>query len=104
MKKLSFKSLVCLLLVAVLTVSVVYMPGMSLTASAACANGCSFTAQKIGAKYLKSESTCGKQAVYYYSCAVCGASSAERSDSISKIARCTTGEYFCKECFRTKRQ
>lgn len=81
MKKLSFKSLVCLLLVAVLTVSVVYMPGMSLTASAACANGCSFTAQKIGAKYLKSESTCGKQAVYYYSCAVCGASSAETNDA-----------------------
>ncbi len=43
--------------------------------------GHTFTAQKIGAKYLKSESTCGKQAVYYYSCAVCGASSAETNDA-----------------------
>ena len=75
MKKLSFKSVISLVLALVLTLSVAYMPGMSLEASAACAGGCSFTAQKIGSKYLKSESTCGKQAEYYYSCDICGASS-----------------------------
>lgn len=81
MKKLSFKSIVSLLLAFVLTFSVVYMPGMSLSASAACSGGCSFTAQKVGVKYLKSEKTCGKQAVYYYSCAVCGLSSGETNEA-----------------------
>ena len=75
MKKLSFKRVISLMLALVLTLSVALMPGMNLSASAACAGGCSFTAQKIGAKYLKSESTCGKQAVYYYSCDICGTSS-----------------------------
>ncbi len=75
MKKLSFKSVISLVLALVLTLSVAYMPGMSLEASAACAGGCSFTAQKIGTKYLKSESTCGKQAEYFYSCVICGTSS-----------------------------
>ena len=61
MKKLSFKSIVSLLLVVLLTFSVVYMPGMSFEASAACADGCSFTREQIGEKYLKEKCT-----VQYY--------------------------------------
>ena len=75
MKKLSLKAFVSLLMVFVLSFSVVYMPGMSFVSSAVCANGCDYSVQKIGANYLKSESTCGKKAVYYYSCSVCNQSS-----------------------------
>ncbi len=80
--KITFcKKVISIVLVILLSFSIFYLPGTSLKTSAACAGGCSFTAQKIGAKYLKSESTCGKQAEYYYSCAVCGMSSAETNEA-----------------------
>ena len=81
MKNSLLKKVLSIILVILVAVSVLILPGTTPKASAACASGCSFTAQKVGIKYLKSEATCGKAAVYYYSCAVCGASSAETNDA-----------------------
>ena len=121
MKKLSFKAFVSLLMVLVLSFSVIYMPGMSLDVLAAdCSNGHKFTATEIGANYLKSESTCGKKAVYYASCAVCGLSSKgtsqettfeygevpqhEWSTFVNVPADCTKDEHQKQTCTRCKQE
>ena len=117
MKKLSFKAFVSLVLVLVLSFSVIYMPGMSFDASAAdCSKGHTFTEQRLGEKYLKSQATCGKAAVYYYSCAVCALSSGETNEAktfvygtapdhnwgtaVKVAATCTEDEMMVRTCSR----
>ena len=121
MKKLSFKTFVSLLMVLVLSFSVIYMPRMSLDVLAAdCSNGHTFTATEIGANYLKSGSSCGKKAVYYTSCAVCGLSSKgtsqettfeygeapqhEWSTFVNVPADCTKDEHQKRTCTRCKQE
>ena len=121
MKKLSFKTFVSLLMVLVLSFSVIYMPGMSLDVLAAdCSNGHTFIATEIGANYLKSGSSCGKRAVYYTSCSVCGLSSKgtsqettfeygeapqhEWSTFVNVPADCTKDEHQKRTCTRCKQE
>ena len=75
MKKLSFKSIISLLLVVVLCFSVVYVPGLSISASAAdCGSGKHSFTQKDN-QYKKSNATCTVPETYYYACSKCGMSS-----------------------------
>ena len=75
-----------------------------------------FTEQKLGEKYLKTPATCGKKAVYYYSCSVCGESSANTAEektfeygtapdhnwgtAVKIAATCTEDEMMVQTCSR----
>ena len=78
--------------------------------------GHTFAEQKLGGKYLKSQATCGKKAVYYYSCSVCGESSANTAEektfeygttpdhnwgtAVKIAATCTEDEMMVQTCSR----
>lgn len=121
MKKLSFKAIISVLLVLVLSFTVIYMPGLSVKVFAAdCSNGHTFTKQDIDPKYLKSEATCGVKAVYYYSCDVCSASSEDTNEAktfeygtapshewgpfVSYDATCTEDKLQKQTCSRCKQE
>ncbi len=74
MKNLSFKSVICLLLAVLLSFSVFYMPGLTLSAAAEgdCTSGHDFTAKTATDTYKIAGPTCDKGSKYYYSCSRCG--------------------------------